>query len=111
MSSKAATPDLYVLDTLANDVEELDSILRMLNSNTVLGWSDEWGRPFSRPEVVAALSRLIKRDLVEVLTLTEDGKSLRELGSGILPPNTYDDVYFSMTAKGRLVHRSWDLAG
>jgi hypothetical protein len=32
-------PDLCVLDALANDIEDLESVLRMLNSCTALGWA------------------------------------------------------------------------
>lgn len=47
-------PDMYILDTLANDVEDLESILRMLNSDTAIGWHKQWGRRFTRDEVVPA---------------------------------------------------------
>jgi hypothetical protein len=108
MTDKERSPDLYVLDALANDIEDLESILRMLNSDTVLGWTQEWGRSFTRGDVVEGLSRLIKRDLVEVLVFSNDGKSLMELGRGTLPPGDYDDVYFALTEKGRFVHSNWD---
>ena len=108
MTHKNPSPDLYVLDALANDIEDLESILRMLNSDTVLGWSDEWGRAFRRDEVVESLSRLIQKGWVQVLVHAVDGKSLSELATGSLPPDSFDDVYFSATGAGRLVHRNWN---
>ena len=104
----AALPDMYVLDTLANDVEELESILRMLNSETDLGWHEEWGRNFTRPDVVSALSRLIRQDFVRVFVPDEEGKALLEIAQRSMPPANYDDVYFGMTERGRLVHTNWD---
>ena len=104
-----SSPDLFVLDSLANDIEDLESILRMLNSETVLGWKQEWGTTFARDVVVEALSRLIRKELVEVLIAASDGKSLMPLGRGLLPPGSYDDVYFSMTDRGRLVHTNWEI--
>jgi hypothetical protein len=108
MTQKQRTPDLYVLDALANDIENLESILRMLNSESALGWTKEWGRPFSRNEIVEALSRLVRKGWVRVLVHASDGKSLSELGVGSLPPGDYDDVYYSLTEPGRLVHGNWD---
>ena len=61
--------DLYVLDSLANDIEDIEAILRMLNSDTVLGWYHEWGRQFTREDIVTALSRLVHDDLVHVMVL------------------------------------------
>lgn len=108
MKAKPRSPDLYVLDALANDIEDLDSILRMLNSDSSLGWAAEWGRPFQRGELVEALSRLVAKNNVQVLVLAPDGKSLESLSSTALPPGSYQDAYFSLTDRGRLVHRNWD---
>lgn len=108
MTDRSRTPDIYVLDALANDIEDLDSILRMLNSDTALGWAKEWGRAFTRSEIVEALSRLVKKGFVGVLVLADDGKSLVDLDPRALPPNDYTDVYLSLTERGRLVHTNWD---
>ena len=108
MKSNPRSPDLYVLDSLANDIEDLEGILRMLNSNTELGWATEWGRPFQREELVTALSRLVTKGYVQVFALAADGKSLEPLAPTVLPPGTYQDTYFGMTDRGRLIHRNWD---
>lgn len=108
MKPTPRSPDMFVLDALANDIEDLDSILRMLNSDTALGWVAEWGRTFQREELVEALSRLVTRDCVTVLVLNSDGTSLQSLPAMALPPESYNDAYFSMTERGRLLHRSWD---
>ncbi len=107
MMERDRTPDLYVLDALANDIENLEGILRMLNSDTALGWAKEWGRAFSRPEIVEALSRLIKRELVCVLVYARDGTSLTHLAAGALPLGDYEHAYFSLTERGRLMHTNW----
>lgn len=107
MTRRVDDADLYVLDALSNDIEDLESILRMLNSDTVLGWKQEWGAAFTRSVIVETLSRLIRRGLVEVLVFDAEGKSLIQLGRGLLPPGDYDDVYFSITDEGRFVHSSW----
>ncbi len=99
---------MFVLDALANDIEDIESILRMLNSETSLGWSAEWGRPFVRAEVVEAISRLVAKDYVQVLVLSADGTSLDALPAKALPPGDYGAAYFALTEHGRLVHRNWD---
>lgn len=108
MKPIARLPDMFVLDALANDIEDLDGIIRMLNSDTALGWVAEWGRSFRREEVVEALSRLIMRDFVTALILHSDGRSLQKLPAMTLPPLSYDEAYFSMTDRGRLLHSSWE---
>lgn len=107
MSKRERTPDLYVLDMLVDDVEELGTILNSLNSDRSTSWRHVWGRKFSRNEVVEALSRLIRDDLVHVAVLTTDGKWLDDLQDRELPPVDYSDVWFRITGRGRLVHANW----
>lgn len=102
-------PDMYVLDALANDIEDLEAILRMLNSDTVLGWHKEWGRKFRREEIVEALCRLVVDDLVlAYVTLEKPG--LVTLPARTLPDGDFDDASFGLTEKGRLVHANWEPA-
>ena len=108
MNEQAGFPDLYVMDSLANDIEDLESILRMLNSDTVLGWHKEWGREFERAEIVEALSRMIRDDMVRVYVFAAGNKVLEEAPPRSLPPASYDDVYFGLTPRGRLVHQNWE---
>jgi len=107
MIGRELQPDLYVLDSIADDAEDIDAILRMLNSDTAIGWRQTWGRPFERDEVVESLSRLVTADFARVLVLTSDGKGLMELPPKQLPPGNYDDVWFAMTPHGRIVHSNW----
>lgn len=104
----ATRPDKYVLDALANDVEDVESILRMLNSDTDLGWRAEWGRNFSRSDVVTALTRLVREDFVQVFAHDPGAKAAVPLPRGEVPPGNFDNAYFGMTERGRLVHSNWD---
>lgn len=101
------TADLYVLDGIADDVEDMAAILRMLNSDSAIGWRVVWGRDFERDEVVEALSRLIRDDLARVSVLAADGRGLVELPPKALPPANYDDAWFGITPRGRIVHGTW----
>ncbi len=60
--------------------------------------------------MVDALNRLAAKDYVPVLVLAADGKSLELLSAKALPQGSYQDAYFSLTERGRLVHRNWDPA-
>jgi hypothetical protein len=111
MTDRERLPDMYVLDSLANDIEDLDNILRILNSDTTLGWHKQWGRHFGREEIVQSLARLIKNGCVRVSVLTADGKWLEELAPLELPPESFDHVWFAMTPHGRIVHTNWHPAG
>ena len=107
MTNSKALPDMFVLDALADDVEDLENILANLNRSPS-GWRDSWGREFSRDEVVAALSRLVTDDRVRVYVLEDAGTALVELPARTLPPATFDDAWFGLTPAGRLLHTNWD---
>lgn len=97
--------DLYVLDMLANDVEDVESILRMLNHSEI-GWAEEWGHQFTSSEVVQALARLTKDGAVRAYVLNADGKALEPLEMSALPA-TFDGVWFGLTGRGRIRHSNW----
>lgn len=81
MLRRDATLDLYVLDTLADDIEDLATILRVLNSDELISWYREWGRSFHREEVVESLTWLITNDFVRVLVPSADGQDLEDIPS------------------------------
>ncbi len=102
--------DYFILDSLANDLEALEDVLRILNGDAI-GWRTHYPVPFTRAEVVPALYRCIRDGLVRAAVLTEDGKSLEPLEDRALPTRSVDDVWFQLTARGRIVHSSWDPPG
>jgi len=99
--------DYFVLDSLANDLESLEDILRLLNSDG-LGWRLHHAGPFERVEVVPALIRAIRDGLIRAAVPTADGKALEPLEHRALPTASLDDVWFELTARGRVVHASWE---
>ena len=108
MKQRERVPDLYVLDALANDVEDIEAILRTLNGDSVLSWRRAWGAAFTRDEIVQALIRLLRDDQVSAYRLTADGKSLEPLDRHELPSGSFNDSWFGMTERGRIRHASWD---
>jgi hypothetical protein len=99
--------DLFILDALADDLENLEDILRQLNS-AAIGWRHLHPEPFVRQEILPALTRLIREDLVEACVLDQSGKWLIEAGPRTLPAGSWDDPWFRLTARGRIVHSTWD---
>ena len=99
---------MYVLDALADDVEDLESILRVLNSDSAIGWHRQWGRHFTTADVVASLTRLIAADRVRVSVLSVDGKWLEELPATQFPPAAFGEAWFALTPHGRIVHATWE---
>lgn len=106
MKDRQELLDLYVLDAIADDIEDIESILRMLN-NPSIGWREEWGKDFERPEVVLALSRLVKAGQVLAYGLDGQGKELIEANKQALASTTYDDFWFGPSPAGRIRHQTW----
>ena len=105
--TKAVLPDMYVLDALASDLESLDDIIRMLNSESDLGWRREWGADFRRPEIVQALVRLLRSGLVRCYLWDETVRGLVQCSPRALPPGDFDAAWYGITDQGRLVHGNW----
>ena len=104
----ADVPDMYVLDALSSDIESLDDVLRVLNSASELGWTKEWGRAFERGDVVQALMRLVSNDLVRVFVPDATTRGLVERPPRSLPPEDFDNAWYGITERGRVVHATWD---
>lgn len=101
--------DYVVLDALANDLENLEDIERILNNPSELGWRDQHPLPFTREEIVPSLLRAIRERLVEVCRYTDDKRALAGLGEGTIPTTglTNED-WFRLTDRGRTVLNSWE---
>jgi len=99
--------DMFILDSLANDLEDVGSILRILNSASELGWRDQHPEPFTREEVVPALLRAVKRKEIEACVYRPSERALVGAGEGIVPQGSLDEVWFRLTERGRIVLKSW----
>ncbi len=100
--------DYFVLDTLANDLEDLPSILRILNSPTELGWRDQHLAPFVRDEVVPSLIGAVRRGHVEACVYDGEQRSLVSAGTGVMPSGDLTEVWFRLTTRGKVVLDTWD---
>jgi hypothetical protein len=105
MISGERNADMYVLDVVADDIEGLEDILRMLNDKKH-GWQDAWHGTFERPDVVASLSRLIRDGSVQTYSVAADHTLVKQ-PQGSLPHAAYDAAWFGITPRGRVRHSNW----
>ena len=100
--------DFVVLDALANDLEDIEHILHLVNHDTV-GWRElNGGRHYTREQIIPSLLRLVRDDLVEACSYSESERGLVGIGRAVLPTGALDDFWFVMTPRGRVVHSSWE---
>jgi hypothetical protein len=102
-----ALPDMYVLDSIADDIEDIEQILLRLNRSDEYGWLSTWGRPFLEQDVTLALLRLIKKGWARASVLEDGGQHLVMLPPKVVPIDLRD-AWFGITPTGRLVHANWD---
>lgn len=100
--------DYFVLDSLANDIEAIENILKILNSDTEFGWRDQHPQPFERGEIIPSLLGGVQRGDIEACVWSEEDRALVVAGPGVVPGGYLDDVWFRLTDRGRTVLESWD---
>ena len=103
--------DMCVLDTVADDWEEFEHILELLNQDDdgvrIPGWWIVRGQRFTEAEVTVALIRMVKRGWIRVAVDHASQAILTDIPEGTLPPRMADGWYY-MSAKGRMVHSTWE---
>jgi hypothetical protein len=97
--------DLYVLDSLANDIESFDDVIRLVN-HPEIGWADEFGRRILAADVLPSLHRLVRDGFVELLS--EVDGHLTPLPPRSLPVAPLESFWFALTPRGRILHTNWD---
>lgn len=101
---------MFILDVLRHDViEQVPSILKLLNNDGGIGWREFWPHDFTVDEVVPALEGLVRAGYV---------RALREQGSGdqLVPVcsleldigRDQDTLWFELTDEGRRVWGQWE---
>ena len=100
--------DYFVLDSLANDLEDIEHILNILNSPTEYGWRDQHPEPFTRDEIIPSLLRGIMEENIEATVYSEQERALVDAGKGVVPDIPIDEVWFRLTKRGRRVLNDWE---
>ena len=101
---------MFILDVLRHDVvEQIPSILNLLNDDGGVGWRDRWPQDFTADEIVPTLEKLVRAGLVGALREQQSGNDLspvnvQELDVG----RDQDSLWFELTDEGRRVWDRWE---
>ena len=98
--------DYFVLDALSYDIEDLEHVLQILNSQG-LGWRSFHQSPFNSQEILPSLMKSVRMGLIEVCVEAEDG-ALQGLGERTLPNVPLQTVWFRLTPRGQITIDSWE---
>lgn len=98
---------MIVLDAVADDLEDLEEIRRIVNSATVIGWRHVHPARFTNQELVPALMRSIRLGLVRAYVLDHGSEEVVPLPLGEAP-SLMGEAWFGLTKKGRLIHTNWE---
>jgi hypothetical protein len=99
---------MFILDVLRHDdIENLVSILKLLNNRGCIGWRAFWPEEFSPGEVVPQLQHLVHEGLVRALRETGQGDELEPITPDRI--NATDErLWFALTDAGRHAWNEWD---
>jgi hypothetical protein len=101
---------MFVLDVLRHDdIEQLSSILKLMNNDGCIGWREFWPHDFAADEVIPVLEGHVRAGYVtawrehdstdELLPVTADKLDVRR---------DQEDLWFALTDKGRALWNQWD---
>jgi len=99
--------DMFVIDVLRHDIEDIEAILRMLNSRSALGWRNFWPRDFCRQEVLDALGRLLSTGLVSPLRYDHTRRELVDI-DGPVEAVDASELWFKLEPSAIQQWEQWD---
>jgi hypothetical protein len=97
---------MFVLDVLRHDIENLESVLRLLNSATSIGWRAFWPHDFTVDEVVPVLNRLLDEGLIRQLAEERGVLVLREQAVPIVAGT--ERIWFQITDDALQIWERWE---
>jgi hypothetical protein len=101
--------DMFIIDVLQHDIENLSSILRLLNNDSCIGWRVFWPHEFSAQEVVPELIRLCSQGLLAAFMVREDDNALHEIDRRPSETEvTSGDLWFSVSKQGNACWDAWE---
>ena len=101
----------FVLDVLQYDIEQMSSILGMLNATSDMGWRDSTERDFSAPEVREVLHYLAGGGLV-IPYADLGGEQLVPIEKVSAKRRSDEDLWWLLSAEGeKVLNEWWDLRG
>ncbi|GIW85587.1 MAG: hypothetical protein KatS3mg107_1247 [Gemmataceae bacterium] len=101
---------MFILDVLRHDViEQLSSIVKMLNNDGCIGWRNYWPHDFTEDEVAPVLRTLVEEGYVQALRENETSDEVVPISFAELNLERDQEVlWFSLTEKGRQLWNKWE---
>ncbi len=100
--------EMFILDVLRHDIEDVFSIVKMLNNTGSIGWRKFWPHDFTVKEVVTAVNALIRDGLVCQLVYDTECASAVSADSAIEIITGSEEVWHELTEIGRQIWEQWE---
>lgn len=111
MPPASASLPMFIIDVLRYDVEQVSSIVTLLNAGGGIGWRDLWPRDFTVSDVAPALNELLRQGFIRTFQSNETGEELIPADDvGDIRLNI-DALWFELTKSGWEAWEEWDPPG
>lgn len=111
-SSQRELVKMFVLDVLKYDIEQISSIVNLMNNTGCIGWRVFSPTDFSKEDVIPVLGELIQNGYLDLYDYSEREKCLLPVGDiGYLPGDfsgNEEQYWYLLTSKGRELLDIWD---
>jgi hypothetical protein len=102
-----ATLEMFVLDVLRHDeLEQVSSLVKMLNDRSCIGWRDHWPHDFTQEEVTAALNELVQQGKVEAMLENPKGEFVPAPKTRLKTSGSA--AWFRLTPAGQAAWDQWE---
>lgn len=109
-AEKAGRPliEMFVLDVLRHDIEDVTSIVKMLNNTGSIGWRKFWPHDFTMKEVVVAVNALARDGLVRQLVYDADYASAVPTEPAVELVTGSEEMWYEPTEAGQSAWDQWE---
>ena len=99
---------MFVLDVLRYDIEQVDSIVRLLNDDGCIGWRHLWPMDFTTKDIQPKLKELVQKRLVDVYKRNHGNSELVPVEFDSIDVDTnLNEYWYRLTDAGREVWDRW----
>ncbi len=99
---------MFIVDVLRHDIEQVSSIIKLLNDRECIGWREFWPHDFSIEEAVYSLNRLMNRSYVRQLIYDQENKVLIPAVTTNEIVTGEEEYWFELTDLGKAAWKEWN---
>ncbi len=100
---------MFVLDVLRYDIEQIDSIIKLLNDDGCIGWRHRRAFDFTVQEVATELKKLVQEKLVETYGRSSDNSELLPVDCDNIDVDAkVNEYWYLITNLGRETWNDWE---